>query len=436
MIRSHRQLHTMTHSPEVGWRCPHRRGDLLTTARAALLLCLAVLAGYSAPVYAGQTFDEMLENLRLWPDGEVPFRLSETFTPIERFTIAKALFTWKSQTHSAVRFILVTGPTVPKKHLHILTPEEFNGLTWPNRGRREEVKGCGAWGPQTSGVTYLWLARPDCINEPTVLHEVGHTIGLGHEHLRLDRDLYMTIGTPPSPDSDSPEESEESPVGFFDYRSIMHSHPVLAVSQPKSRSISPWTPPSALSEGDVDTIRALYAFEVRRHTDIPGGDYANFPLLRDTQRACQLACAADVRCTAYTYVGRGREALDGNNPAPHCFLKGDGRPIPAFQSRPDRYIHSGKRKPGQLGSFGAARDVDLFGGQISGGVVAMPNNVLNGANCKDLCVSDSKCDAFTFAPAEMSGTCFKKSHKPDVPGEPPFSYQRRKGFLSGVVRPP
>lgn len=394
----------------------------MTTTRAVLLLCLTLLVRCSATVYAGQSFDEKLTYHRLWPDGRVPFRLSETFTPIERWTIGKALFAWQMRTHSAVRFDWVTG-TFPSEYVHILTPQELKTLTG------QKVSGCGAWGPQATKVTYLWLARPDCINEPTVIHEAGHTIGLGHEHLRLDRDLYMTFR------GSSPDPREESPVGFFDYASIMHSQPVLAGALPRSSSIPlPWTTPSGLSEGDVDTIRALYAFEVRRHTDILGGDYANFPLHRDTQRACQLACAADVRCEAYTYAGP--ETLPGKNPDPHCFLKGDGRPIPAFQSRDDEDIHSGKRKPGHHGSLGAARDVDLFGGQISGGVVAMPNNVLNGANCKDLCLSDSSCDAFTFAPGETSGTCFKKSHQPDLRGEPPFRYQRHPGFLSGVVRRP
>jgi hypothetical protein len=45
-----------------------------------------------------------------------------------------------------------------------------------------------------------------------------------------------------------------------------------------------------------------------------------------------------------------------------------------------------------------------------------------------------KGDAFTFTAGWTNGTCFKKSHNPDLPGEPPFTYVRDRGFLSGVVR--
>jgi len=230
-----------------------------------------------------------------------------------------------------------------------------------------------------------------------------------------------------------PDFRENAPVGFFDHFSIMHQHHLLhpSISIPRSSSVPyPWPLPTVLSKGDIDTVRALYAFDIILDHDIFGGDYANLPLFSEaTQRDCQLACAADVRCMAYTYAGTG--VLPGNN-SPHCYLKGMAALSIGPSARPG--MHSGKRKKGQEGSFGAARHVDLLGGQISGGVLIMPNNVLNGKNCKELCLSDPRCHAYTFAPGWNSGTCYMKSHNPDLPNEPRFKYVQHPGYLSGVVR--
>ena len=407
---------------------PVRRGmrrkiDLLVIfTLTTLLLCVGFLVDSTRPVYAGMSFVEGVW-LTLWPGGRIPFKISPSLMTDGKIdkTIAAALYSWGVQTHSAITFQPVVS--TDNRWVHIMTRSEFMNLP---QGKGEQPT-CGSWGPQPQGATYTWLTKPDCVNMWSVLHEVGHVMGLGHEHLRPDRQGYMTIK------AYNPDFRENAPVGFFDHFSIMHSHPVLQASIPRSSSIpTPWPLPIDLSKGDKDTVRALYAFDIRPNSDILGGDYANFPLVPEaTQRDCQLACAADVRCTAYTYAAAG--VLSWNNPAPHCYLKGDGRPIPDFSARPGVNIHSGKRRDKQQGSFGAARHVDLVGGQISGGVVNMPYNVLNGKNCKEVCLDDPNCQAYTFAPGWDSGKCYKKSHNPP-PGEPRFKYVQHRDFLSGVVR--
>ncbi len=397
------------------------KGNKLLTI-ATLLLCVGFLVGSTLPVYAGMSFEERLGFLSLWPGGRIPVLISDHFTSDQqRLVIRPALGNWEANTRWAIQFS--TPLATDTRYLFILPRSWFMKI----RGEANPPT-CGSWGPQPKGATYLWLTPPDCINPWSVTHEVGHAIGLGHEHLRPDRQFYMTIK------ASNPDPVENAPVGFFDYFSIMHSQPVLDVSTPRSSSVPlPWKTPSGPSNGDIDTVRALYAFEIRFNSDIVGGDYANFPLVPEaTQRDCQLACAADIRCKAYTYAGTG--VLPGNNRSPHCYLKGDGHAIPPFSDRVGLNIHSGKRKGDQPGSFGAARHVDLFGGQISGGVLTMPNNVLNGKNCKELCLSDPRCHAYTFAPGWNSGTCYMKSHNPDLPNEPQFKYVQHPGYLSGVVR--
>jgi hypothetical protein len=417
-----------------------------------VLVCsLGLLVGPAQPVFAGLGGLEVLGDppdppypgpSSLWPGGNVPVLISESFTDPEKEMIWQGLNTWRDQTGYAVQFVSLEGKPLPIRYVHVLTPQEFNDVFDDD----PLVSGCGSWGPQTNRPTYIWLQQSNDPNKigcpdhlPSILHEIGHSIGLGHEHIRPDRDFYIKFVEPEDykppedrPDPWPPDEPiQNARVGFFDYYSIMHQWPVITGIIPSPNIIWPIYP-EVLSAGDIDTVRALYAFDLYYYTDIVGGDYANFPMAIDptygvpTQRRCQLACAADVRCKAYTYAGIGVldiNVYNQNNEYPYCFLKDNGSsPVPSQVN-----IHSGKRRDNQKCSFGAAFDVDLNGNQISN-EVSMPHNLLNGKNCKELCLEDTECDAFTFVPGMDSGTCYKKTYTPDI------AYQPVYGYVSGVVR--
>ncbi len=443
----------------------------------ALVCSLGLLVVSAQPVFAGMGGDEdpgppWPNYWDLWSGGIVPVLISESFTQDQKDTIRGALNTWRDQTGYAVQFDEISpGGVLPSRYVHILTRAEFIAL--PEGSGDPPL--CGSFWPQPAGrPTFTWLTVPDCINKETVLHEIGHAIHLHHEHMRPDRAFYMTFEIPYVPRSWEPYLQPDPwpdctgpyPVGFFDYYSIMHVWPALP---PHSTPLSSDVPPTLtwqnhLSAGDIDTVRALYGFDIHYNSDIPGGDYASFPLETDpncislqkidpdcvsdckmscqldqtcivpTQRRCQLACAADVRCKAYTYVGIGlldTGAYPENAVYPYCFLKDNvSDPVPSQVN-----VHSGVRRGSHVCSFGVAFDVDLLGGQISDGVVNIPHNLRDGYNCKELCDQDPDCDAFTFVPGMDSGTCYKKTHNPASP-EPPFTYQRHDGYMSGVVRRP
>jgi len=102
----------------------------------------------------------------------------------------------------------------------------------------------------------------------TLVHEMGHIIGLLHEHQRPDRNTYITF-TPAN--ADKPWiagnfdffSDDYQTVGLYDYASVMHYPPFSFTKNnlPVLESIPPGIPLSNLagySAGDIDTIKRLY----------------------------------------------------------------------------------------------------------------------------------------------------------------------------------
>jgi hypothetical protein len=103
----------------------------------------------------------------------------------------------------------------------------------------------------------------------TWLHEMGHTVGLLHEHQRPDRNSYITFtianaDLPNVPGNFTLETYDYQTIGLYDYASVMHygAFDFSAVGKPVLESIPAGIPLSndvGYSLGDVDQVERLYS---------------------------------------------------------------------------------------------------------------------------------------------------------------------------------
>lgn len=128
------------------------------------------------------------------------------------------------------------------------------------------------------GSSWVGVAPPayqpqplQCGNGCTVatwLHEMGHTIGLLHEHQRPDRGNYITLNLgnadlPNVPGNFTLFNYDYQTIGLYDYASVMHycSFCFSKAGQPVLESIPAGIPlgnDDGYSAGDVDQIERLY----------------------------------------------------------------------------------------------------------------------------------------------------------------------------------
>ncbi|KAI6235558.1 Astacin-like metalloendopeptidase [Aphelenchoides besseyi] len=147
--------------------------------------------------------DEIEANLNpLWPLGQpIDFSFNETDEEWQKL-IRQALHQWEEET--CIRFNENSSAT-----------DRFEFI----RG-----DGCNSYSGYIYRVQAISLGR-GCENIGTILHEIGHALGLPHEHQRLDRDDYIQIDTRNNrrPMSSLKKVDPINKVALpYDFGSIMH----------------------------------------------------------------------------------------------------------------------------------------------------------------------------------------------------------------------
>lgn len=119
-----------------------------------------------------------------WPDGKIPYR-AVGFSSDEMIELFSCMMEWQNKTGWAVEFVNVdVVDWNGANQVTIIRDASYLGgisVTGPGYNRTQDQ--------------YYIIGHSDGLfsNRFVFLHELGHIIGVDHEHQRPDRDLFVTI---------------------------------------------------------------------------------------------------------------------------------------------------------------------------------------------------------------------------------------------------
>ncbi|MEM9004751.1 MAG: M12 family metallopeptidase [Cyanobacteria bacterium P01_F01_bin.86] len=190
-----------------------------------------------------------------WSDGIVPYEINGDDFPEDstnRATIQAAIDHWNQNTQ-----IHLSPRNNEKDYVRFVAANESCSSAVGRQGGRQTI-GC------------------DLSNFGTgsIIHEIGHAVGLFHEHSRQKRDNYITVHFDNIIDDKEHNFEEKKPdeaynVGPYDYGSIMHYGEISTnfAEDPNKNTITAPKPigqRTALSKVDIVSIEEVYSLPHER----------------------------------------------------------------------------------------------------------------------------------------------------------------------------
>jgi hypothetical protein len=195
--------------------------------------------------------------VKRWPAGIIPYEIRSGVSSRQREDIRFAME--HIMAHTDVDFVPRTTQT------------DYIQFKVPNDG-----VSCASSVGRVGGYQAVLVA--EACGRHDIIHLLGHTLGLVHEHSRLDRDSYVKLFCNVI-DCNNPayQKTNGTPFGPYDYFSVMHfrAYKGLLASGNRVQIMAPVKAGIGteaiggyvLSSGDVKTIQHLYA---QMETDAQG----------------------------------------------------------------------------------------------------------------------------------------------------------------------